>query len=262
MKQYGWPVGIALTAVVMGTGGFFLGTLTERVSNLEQISQTPPQASIDIAGARAPHVVAAAPVYPQAAPQAFQETPTIAPAAPTIASSGLTADGVPVQAQPVLDNAELAARLIEAVSKTSSITTAGKESQTGTPVFAFIDPRCPYCAKAATELVGNVPVTWISTTVLGDSENGLRLVEALQSSEDPELALEQMHTGQLVPKEPSNDTREAVNENAGVLYSIYAGAENSIAVPTLLVPEADGTLRLFRGFGDGDGAKVIAAYGG
>lgn len=262
MKQYGWPIGLALTAIVMGAGGFFIGTLTERVSNLEQISQTSPQASIEVAGARAPQVVAAAPIYPQAAPQPFQATPTIAPVVPTIATSGLTADGVPAQAQPVLDNPELAARLIEAVSKTTSITTAGQEGQTGTPVYAFIDPRCPFCAKAAAELVGNVPVTWISTTVLGDTENGLRMVEALQSAEDPDLALEQMHTGQLEPIAPSAETREAVNENAGVLYSIYAGAENSIAVPTLLVPEADGTLRLFRGFGDGDGAKVIAAYGG
>lgn len=207
-------------------------------------------------------MVAAAPIYPPAAPQPFQATPSIASVAPAVATSGLTADGVPVQAQPVLDNPELAARLIEAISKTTSVTTAGQEGQTGTPVYAFIDPRCPYCAKAAAELVGNVPVTWISTTVLGDTENGLRMVEALQSAENPNRALEQMHNGQLLPVAPSVETREAVNENAGVLYSLYAGAENFIAVPTLLVPEADGSLKLFRGFSEGDGAKIIAAYGG
>lgn len=262
MKQYGWPIGLVLTAVVMGSGGFFIGTLTERVSNLERMSSIVPQASLSSLEARAPLVAAAAPIYPQATPQPFQATPSIAPVAPTVATNGLTADGVPVQAQPVLDNPELAARLIEAVSKTTSITTAGQDGQTGTPIYAFIDPRCPYCAKAAEELVGNVPVTWISTTVLGDTENGLRMVEALQSAEDPTAALELMHNRQLVPVAPSAETREAVNENAGVLYSLYAGAESSIAVPTLLVPEADGSLKLFRGFGDGDGAKIIAAYGG
>ena len=46
MKQYGWPIGLVLTAVVMGFGGFFIGTLTERVSNLQRLSTISPQASI------------------------------------------------------------------------------------------------------------------------------------------------------------------------------------------------------------------------
>lgn len=262
MKQYAWPIGLALTAIVFGAGGFYIGTLNERVANLEARTINSPQASMNIE-ARSPQVAAAAPVYPQVAPQqSFPTTPVIPSAASSVATSGLDADGVPVQAKAVLDSPDLAARLLEAVSKTTAVTTPGADGATANPVYAFIDPRCPYCHKAAQELLGQVPVTWIPTTLLGDTEGGVKLVEAMQSATDPVQAIQNMQAGTLTPVEASVETREAVNENAGVLYSIYAGAENQIAVPTLLVPEADGSIKLFRGFGDGDGAKVVAAYGG
>lgn len=265
-KNIGWPIALAFTAVVTGGVGFYVGGLSARLSYLEQAAIAPSPASNIVAQARSP-VVAPQPQYaPQPQPQAFAATPTVqpyvAPQAPAAQASDLNAEGVPVQAAVVLDNPELAARLIVALDQTTGVQTQGTAEQTGKTIYAFIDPRCPFCLSAAEALVGNVPVKWISTTLLGDTENGLKIVEALQSAEDPTKALEAMHDGTLVPIAPSMETREAANENAGVLYSIFAGAETSIAVPTILVPEPDGTIKLFRGFGEGDGQRIMSAYGG
>ena len=259
MTQYAWPVGLAVAVVVSGVGGFFAGTLSERLAHLEAMAIETRQASLT-SPAGSPQFAAPAPAVPVAAPLPFPEVPTTP--VPAAVSTGLDADGVPLQAKAVLDTPELAAKLMEAVSKAVSITTAGADGKTDNPVYVFIDPRCPYCHKVGQELLGKVAVTWIPTTMLGDTENGVELVEALRREPDANKAVQAMIAGTLVPLDASADTQGAVNENAGVLYSIYAGAEDSIAVPTLLVPEPDGTVRLIRGFGDGDGAKVVAAYGG
>ena len=270
--QVGFTAGVvALVAVttgaVAGFGGYTYGSMKARLSYLEDA-----QTAAVVASLQAPAQSQQIQLQPQinatpqqAVPQQqFAATPdlpqSVAPAQ-TI-QTGLNAEGVPTQAAPVFDNPELAGQLLQAFSQTNGVRTEGSAEATGHPVYAFIDPRCPYCQKAVGELVGQVPVHWIPTTLLGDTENGIKIVEAMFQTDDKAVAMVEGHAGTLTPIAASAETRQAVNENAAVLYSVMGGAERSLAVPTILVPRPDGTISFYRGFDEGDGAKIVADYGG
>lgn len=237
--------GVIVLAVAAGSGGYFVGRLSERVAHLERQQDA----------SAAPQMTAqyqAMPALP--APQAVPSMPVVQPPA-------IDADGVPTAIAGVLGQKESASRILDVLAKASAIATPGESAQDQPPIYAFFDPRCPYCKKAMAELNGKAAVHWIPVSLLGDMETGSGMIEAMKAIA-PADAVSQVAAGALHPKTGEQATKDQLNENASILFALYEGAQDAVAVPTILVPRKDGTVQFVRGFDPGDGAKIMSAYGG
>lgn len=236
---------IALVAMA-GTGGFYAGQLSAKVQFLEgqQLAQ-------------------AAPVQPQQLPYgaapAMDPLPTMQAPALAPVQSALNADGVPNSLVPVLSDAESAAGILDALSQASAIVAEGEVSHEQ-PIYAFFDPRCPFCHKAMDELNGRAAVKWIPVSLLGDLQSAADTIEGMKTLESG-AAVASVVDGDVPEATGSTETQGQMRDNAATLLALYEGAQGEVAVPTILVPRADGTVTFYRGFDDGDGAEIVEAYG-
>ena len=205
--------GVVALGAAAGVGGFYAGHLSAKVQYLERQAQIAPAAPV---AAVQPYVVPPVPSAP--APLPVQ------------AQAGLDADGVPVAVAPVLADVASAAAILQALGQATAITVDGEVTHEQ-PIYAFFDPRCPYCKKAMAELNGKANVKWIPVSLLGDLQSGSDMVEGMKTL-------------------PGQD-------------AVAAAADGSFpqAAGTILIPRADGTVTFHRGFDDGDGAKIVGAYG-
>lgn len=231
---------------------FFIGTLSERTQ--QQAAQ------LERMGAESGRVVAQA-----APPVAFPKVPAPpAPEAITDAAPAVDADGVPVRLGAILGVPAKAGQLSEALNRTFKITTEGG-TVADRSIFAFFDPRCPYCKAAMGELAGEAKVTWIPVALLPEPDKSLPLIAAVQKaaeSGNSKDAITSMSAGTLAPGEVTDELKARVGENAQVLLALYDGATDALGVPAILVQRPDGTIKMFHGFSKGDGAKILAAYRG
>lgn len=239
-------------ATVAGAGGFYAGHLSAKVQFLErgQVSQQ--------AAFQQPYVpYGMAPMPGGYEPSA---APTSAPVAPEpVGPQGLNAEGVPTQLAPVLSDPETVASLMSALSQATAFEAQGETSQEQ-PIYAFFDPRCPYCKRAMQELNGKARINWIPVSTLGDLQSGSDLIEGMRTL-DVEAAVSSVAEGSIPAATGTEETQGQLQDNASILLALYEGALDVVAVPTFLVPRADGTAMFYRGFNDGDGAKLIEAYG-
>ncbi|MCX8500783.1 MAG: hypothetical protein ORO03_03675 [Alphaproteobacteria bacterium] len=233
--------GVVVLVAVAGGGGFYAGHLSAKVEYLEQQAQAVPAAQ------------AMAAVQPYVAPN---EPMGVAPAP---VQAGLSADGVPVAVAPVLADAKSAAAILQALGKASAISVDG-EVKHDQPIYAFFDPRCPYCKKAMGELNGKANVKWIPVSLLGELQPGADMVEGMKTLPAKEAVAAAVNGG--YPKAVGTaETQGQLQDNASILLALYEGAQDMVAVPTILIPRADGTVTFHRGFDEGDGAKIVGAYG-
>lgn len=240
--------GSLVLASVSGAAGFYAGGLSQKVAYLERgMAAQPavaPQQNMGVPYAVAP-TLAPAPV------------PTTAPA-PTIAPA-LTADGVPVQLAPILASAESAGPLLAAVGQAAAIPVAG-EIANELPVYAFFDPRCPYCKAAMEELNGKANINWIPVSLLGDLQSGSDMIDGMRTLEG-QAAIAAAAEGNIPQATGSQETQGQLQDNAAILFALYKGSDDWVAVPTFLIPRADGTAMFYRGYNAGDAAKILEAYG-
>lgn len=243
--KYGFLVGGAVAlAGIAGAGGFYAGSLSQKVAFLERASAQPALA--------APQPVPAYPAVPYAA------APTVAAPAPLPAPS-LNADGVPVQLAPVLQDAESVAPLLAALSQATAFEVKGEVAQEQ-PIFAFFDPRCPYCKRAMQELNGKANINWIPVSLLGDLQSGSNMIEGMRTLEG-QAAIQSVVDGAVPEATGSAETQGQLQDNAAILFALYEGANDVVAVPSFVIPRADGTATFYRGFNDDDAATILEAYG-
>ena len=179
--------------------------------------------------------------------------------APAPVQAGLGADGVPVAVAPVLADVASAGAILQALGKATAISVDG-EVKHEQPIYAFFDPRCPYCKKAMAELNGKANVKWIPVSLLGDLQSGADMVEGMKTL--PAMQAVAAAVDGSYPKAAGSvETQGQLQDNASILFALYEGAQDMVAVPTILIPRADGTVSFHRGFDEGDGAKIVGAYG-
>lgn len=234
--------GVVVLGAAAGVGGFYAGHLSAKVQYLERQAQVAPAAPV-------------AAVQPYVAPPALTAPTPL----PVQAQAGLDADGVPVAVAPVLADVASAAAILLALGQATAISVEGEVSHEQ-PIYAFFDPRCPYCKKAMAELNGKASVKWIPVSLLGDLQSGSDMVEGMKTL--PGLdAVAAAVDGSFPEAAGTVETQGQLQDNASILFALYEGAQDMVAVPTILVPRADGTVTFHRGFDDGDGAKIVGAYG-
>lgn len=240
--------GSLLLATVSGAAGFYAGGLSQKVAYLERgMGAQPavaPQQNIGVPYAVAP-TLAPAPVLPTA------PVPSIAPQ--------LTAEGVPVQLAPILSTPETAGPLLTAVGQASAIAVAG-EIANELPIYAFFDPRCPYCKAAMEELNGKANINWIPVSLLGDLQSGSDMIDGMRTLEG-QAAVTAAAQGNIPQATGSQETQGQLQDNAAILFALYKGSDDVVAVPTFLIPRADGTATFYRGYDAGDAAQILEAYG-
>lgn len=247
--KYGLLVGGAVAlAGIAGAGGFYAGSLSQKVAFLERASARPAMP--------ATQPVPAYPTVPYAA------APTIAAPAPAPAplpAPSLNADGVPVQLAPVLQDAESVAPLLAALAQATAFKVEGELAQ-DQPIFAFFDPRCPYCKRAMQELNGKANINWIPVSLLGDLKSGADMIEGMRTLEG-QAAIQSVVDGAIPAATGSAETQGQLQDNAAILFALYEGANDVVAVPSFVIPRADGTATFYRGFNNDDAATILEAYG-
>ena len=229
--------GVVVLGAAAGVGGFYAGHLSAKVQYLEGQAQLAPGAPV---AAVQPYVVPPVPAAP--APLPVQ------------AQAGLDADGVPVAVAPVLADVASAAAILQALGQATAIS-AGGEVTHEQPIYAFFDPRCPYCKKAMAELNGKANVKWIPVSLLGDLQSGSDMVEGMKTLPGQD-AVAAAADGSFPQPAAAVESRPPSPP-----YPALPLPLSPAPVPTILIPRADGTVTFHRGFDDGDGAKIVGAYG-
>lgn len=238
--------GAVALAAVTGAGGFYAGSLSQKVAFLERASAQPAMP--------ATQPVPSYPAVPYpAAPTVAAPLPAQQPAA------SLNADGVPVQLAPVLQDAESVAPLLAALAQATAFKVEGEISQEQ-PIFAFFDPRCPYCKRAMQELNGKANISWIPVSLLGDLQSGSNMIEGMRTLEG-QAAIQSVVDGAIPAATGSAETQGQLQDNAAILFALYEGANDVVAVPSFVIPRADGTATFYRGFNNDDADTILEAYG-
>ncbi|WP_273794833.1 hypothetical protein [Brucella intermedia] len=250
--------GVVVLTAMAGVGGFYAGQLSAKVQFLEgrqvaQATPTPPSQYPNLPYGVPPAVGQSAPV------------PTIQAPAPI--QSPLNSDGVPHAIAPVLADAKSANGILDALSKASAIVAEG-EAAHEQPIYAFFDPRCPYCKNAMTELNGKAKINWIPVATVGPLEPAADLVEGMKTLPGAE-AISSVVKGSVPKANASTETQGQLQNNLAILSAIYEGSESAIAVPTFLIPRGDGTVMFYPGYDradpitkkPGDSDKLLGAYG-
>lgn len=245
-----------------------------------------PSPDVTLAGDIQPEVVyvqQAPPPSPAAAPAptaAFQQ-PTAAFQQPPVASSQFPAAAPYPQPQPapaayptpvpnpaeILENPAVVEQLLLTISLAAGIDAPG-EATGEFPIFAFFDPRCPFCHQAFLALDGKVSVRWLPTLALGNEAQGAPIVAGIVGAteaamdggeiasvalpEDPErlTRLAAAMAGERVaPGEATEAHRFMLDENLDLALQLapLSGGE-PFGVPTFIVPRPNGTMAFIRGW--------------
>jgi hypothetical protein len=145
------------------------------------------------------------------------------------------------------------------------------------PVFAFFDPRCPYCHSAFDDLEGEVAVRWIPTLALGPGGEGIMSsimgdvtsqtdeagqISTVTLNEDAGRVgrlMQQLGGDRLAVTSTTltNEQSFALDENMQVMRQLYGSQASILGVPTFIVPQADGTAIMLRGYDAENMAEII-----
>jgi len=130
-------------------------------------------------------------------------------------------------------------------------------------IFAFFDPRCPFCSNAFKSLHGKYPVKWIPISYFQDKEEGARLNSALLSSQNRIAAMtdhaENNKLDQVTADIVSHYAPE-IEKNTQSFVEIVSGATTvQPAIPFFLVPSKEG-LEIMVGFGDDTESEINKVY--
>lgn len=196
----------------------------------------------------------------------LQSTTTADPSAPTLTA--------------LLANPESGAAILQSLSLAAGIEMPG-EADNGTPIYAFFDPRCPYCHAAYKELNGKYRIVWLPTlalgvtpeaestiaTLLGPTEAGLdggQIVAAtLPDDAERSVRLDTVFQGGNLESGTLTDAqRFIIEENLQIALQLYDFHNEPFGVPTFIVPKPDGTAIMVRGWDPaGSEAEIAGAYG-
>lgn len=179
----------------------------------------------------------------------------------------------------LLSRTDVAAEFLGVLDRLAGITAPGGISPEGFPVYAFMDPRCPFCHQAFEDLEGQVEVRWLPTLALGDGGNG----DAISATLMGEMTAERNDAGEITGVRFADDAQReerlaqqlgdrdmpltsrtlteeqsfALTENLTVLRQLYGRQGNLLGVPTFIVPRADGTAVMLRGYDDANIAEIL-----
>ena len=216
-------------------------------------------------------------VAPAAAPPTAAELDQATAQARAAISAGAEVENNDLAINQLLARADVAAEFLDVLDRLAGIEATGEISPEGHPVFAFMDPRCPYCHRAFEDLEGEVAVKWLPTLALGDGGDAIAAtllgamtaerndageITGVQFSEDAERAirLAQQLGGGDMPVSSRTLTEEqsfALTENLTVLRQLYGRQGELLGVPTFIVPRADGTAVMMRGYDEANIAEII-----
>lgn len=248
-----------------GTGQYFIMTAEGQVY-LVQPDQVPADMRSKLAQAA-----------PPPAPPTATELDRATARARTDISAGSEVSNGDLVINRLLARPDVAADFLNVLDRLSGIKAAGEINPEGWPVFAFMDPRCPYCHRAFEKLDGKVVMKWLPTLALGDGGDALAAtllgamtadrnssgeITGVRFSDDAEREnrLAQQLGGGDMPISDRMLTEEqsfALDENLTVLRQLYGRQVQLLGVPTFVVPRADGTAIMMRGYDHATIAEII-----
>lgn len=248
-----------------GTGQYFTMTAEGQVY-VVQPDQVPADMRAQLAQAA-----------PAAAPPSAAELDRATAQARAAISAGSEVENDDLVINQLLARPDVAAEFLSVLDRLAGIEATGEINPDGHPVFAFMDPRCPYCHRAFEELEGEVVVKWLPTLALGDGGDAIAAtllgamtadrndageITGVHFSEDAEreARLAQQLGGGDMPISTRTLTEEqsfALTENLTVLRQLYGRQGELLGVPTFIVPRADGTAIMMRGYDDANIAEII-----
>lgn len=206
------------------------------------------------------------PNAPQTASAYDGPTPTpvlAAPSGPTL--NDLLSD--PATGPQILDSLDLAAGIL-----------APGDNDNGRPIYAFFDPRCPYCHAAYKRLNGIYPIKWIPTLALGETEDGLAQMSALIGpteaaiengqitsvtlTEDAERLnrLDSFMNGTFRQREQITEAQQyVVDDGLAIGLQLSEYHPEPFGVPFFIIPRPDGTAVVARGWDERNTASEVQA---
>ena len=132
-------------------------------------------------------------------------------------------------------------------------------------IFAFFDPRCPYCGEAFKVMNGKLPIKWIPVVVLGNAQEGTSMAASLLSAQNRLQAMQDLNSGQLSQNTEnlSETILAALKTNLEHYAAIVSAAPNlQKGVPMFFIPDTKGGIAIKVGFEAGDEAKISALFKG
>lgn len=179
----------------------------------------------------------------------------------------------------LLAQPDVASGILSGVDGLAGITLSGRSSGEK-PVYVFFDPRCPYCHKLYEALGDQVGVRWLPVlvlppspgadgamaTLLGEVEVGRdaegRITSStLRADTGRASRLEAQLSGQVLGHTASvltQDQQDIVLQNETVMRQLYGPQSLLLGVPTIVVPRADGTAKMFSGYSPETVAEIVS----
>ncbi len=159
----------------------------------------------------------------------------------------------------------IAAKVQETLFALQGVDDFGKELSPNKIIYAFFDPRCPYCGEAFKAMNGKLPIKWIPVIVLGNPDEGTAMAASLLSGENRLEAMRKLNDG-IAPArtgEPSPDVSATLKINLEHYAAIVSAAPNlQKGVPMFFVPDPQGGLTIKVGYETGDNDKIAAILKG
>lgn len=179
----------------------------------------------------------------------------------------------------LLARPDVAAEFLNVLDRLVGINASGDINPEGYPVFAFMDPRCPFCHQAYEDLAGQVEVQWLPTLALGEGNNGdaisatlmgemiaernendeITSVRLADDAEREDRLADQLSGGdmEITSRTLTEEQSFALTENLTVMRQLYGRQGDLLGVPTFIIPRADGTAVLVRGYDDANIAEIL-----
>ena len=186
----------------------------------------------------------------------------------------------PLALNQLLAQPEVAGEFLAVLDQLTGVTVEGRRGGEH-PVYAFMDPRCPFCHAAFEDLEGEVDVRWIPTLALGAGGDGVAATllgpMSAEHGEDGAIArvalepdegridrfsrqLRAEGEGLAITRQTLTPEQDfALQENLTVLRQLYGRQSALMGVPTFVVPAEDGTALMLRGYDEQNIARILRA---
>lgn len=242
----------------------------------------------------------AIPIPAQEVPEAARATLAVAAPAPAFDTAAL--DRATAQAREaigatgedarrprvnaLLADAKIAGEIVATLDQAVGIflpASAAPDELTPT-IYAFFDPRCPYCHQAFETLDGQHAIMWLPVASLGpgsdplfphilgeiglaaapagEGDAGATPTQRAIAAEDPERGMrfrDAMRDRMPPAAQPLTEGQSfALDENMALFRLLYSGQESIAGVPSFLVRKPDGTALFLRGY-DAQTPEIIAS---
>ena len=208
---------------------------------------------------------------------------TSAARAASQAQDAIAAEGQaeePLALNQLLAQPDVAGEFLAVLNQLTGVTVEGRRGGEH-PVYAFMDPRCPFCHAAFEDLEGEVDVRWIPTLALGAGGDGVAATllgpMSAERGEDGAIARVALEPDEgrverfsrqlraegegLTITQPTLSPEQdfALQENLTVLRQLYGRQSALMGVPTFVVPAQDGTALMLRGYDEENVARILRA---